>query len=167
MSKLLETDRLILSAPKLVEVPELYEFLGDKDAMQYTHCDASIAECRRRIAVHEWKRRQDGFAPWTIREKQTEKAIGWGGLYEDPFDPGWGIELAYYFRPSVWGQGYATELCRAALEVADKQVGAETVSAFADPRNTASNALLKKMGFKYRRFIQEMNRNLYGRRRQF
>ncbi|MCY6383348.1 GNAT family N-acetyltransferase [Hoeflea prorocentri] len=166
MPQTIETDRLLLSAPKLSEVPALFSFLGNKVAMKHTHCDASLKECRRRIAVHEWRRRHDGFAPWTVRIKQTRVLIGWGGLYDDPFDPGWGIELAYYFDPSAWGNGYATELCHAALEFSDQRLELEKVSAFAPPDNSASNALLKKMGFEYERFVIEMERNLYTRRRQ-
>ncbi len=162
--KPIETDRLILSAPKLSEVPELFSFSGNKTAMQHTHCDASLTECRRRVAIHEWKRRHNGFAPWTARIKQTGKIAGWGGLYDDPFDPGWGIELAYYFDPSVWGNGYATELCCAALDFSDQWLKVEKVSAFAHPNNAASNVLLKKMGFEFQRFVGDMERNLYSRK---
>ena len=162
--KPIETERLILSAPKLSEVPELFSFLGNKTAMQHTHCDASLTECHRRIAIHEWKRRQNGFAPWTARIKQTGKIAGWGGLYDDPFDPGWGIELAYYFHPSVWGNGYATELCCAALDFSDQRLKVEKISAFAHPNNAASNDLLKKMGFEFQRFVADMERNLYSRK---
>lgn len=100
-----------------------------------------------------------------MRLKKTGKVIGWGGLYDDPFDPGWGIELAYYFDPTSWGKGYATELCYAALNFADQNVGAEKVTAFAHPENAASNALLTKLGFKYLRFVDDMERNLYCRDR--
>jgi ribosomal-protein-alanine N-acetyltransferase len=48
-----ETSRLILRRPSLVDVPALFEFLGDAQAMQHTHVDASLRECRRRVAVHE------------------------------------------------------------------------------------------------------------------
>ena len=161
----LETKRLLLSAPKLSEVPALFEFLGDPQAMQYTQCDSDITKCRRRIAVHEWQRRTLGYAPWTVRKKGENKVIGWGGLYDDPFDPGWGIELVYYFAPSVWGNGYGSELCEVALEIADKHLQAAKVSAFAHPKNTASDALLMRVGFKYQRFIASMNRNLYSRER--
>ena len=161
-----ETERLRLSRPRLAEVPDLFVFLGDREAMQHTHCDANIQECRKRIAVHEWRRRRDGFAPWTVRLKKTGKVIGWGGLYDDPFDPGWGIELAYYFDPTSWGNGYATELCQAALDYSDRHVEADSVTAFAHPENAASNALLIKHGFKYRRFVKDMERNLYSRARK-
>ncbi|MEL7013995.1 MAG: GNAT family N-acetyltransferase, partial [Pseudomonadota bacterium] len=107
-----------------------------------------------------------GFAPWTVRLKTTGRIIGWGGLYDDPFDPGWGIELAYYFDPKSWGNGYAKELCYAALEFSDRNVEAEKLTAFAHPENAASNALLTKLGFKYLCFVEELERNLYRRERQ-
>ncbi|WP_255723037.1 GNAT family N-acetyltransferase [Thalassobius sp. Cn5-15] len=166
MLNYLETSRLNLCRPRLSEVPELFQFLGDQAAMRHTHCDANIRECRKRIAVHERRRRRDGFAPWTVRLKATGKIIGWGGLYDDPFDPGWGIELGYYFDPTSWGNGYATELCQAALDYSDRHVKAESVTAFAQPDNAASKALLIKHGFKHQRFVKDMNRNLYNRVRR-
>jgi RimJ/RimL family protein N-acetyltransferase len=85
----IETSRLILRRPLLADVTRLFEFLGDTKAMQYTHVDGTLRQCRRRIAVHERRRRRDGFAPWTILSKLEDRIIGWGGLYEHPFHPGW------------------------------------------------------------------------------
>ena len=165
MQQVIETKRLLLAKPRLSDVTELFEFLGDPTVMNHTHCDKSIAECRRRIAVHEWKRRHDGFAPWVVRQKGHDKAIGWGGLYDDPFDPGWGIELAYYFHPMTWGKGFGTELSRMALKIADDELRVSQVSAFAHPDNEASNKLLKAVGFEHLRYVAEMDRNLYSRNR--
>lgn len=159
----LETKRLTLSKPRLADAPYLFEFLGNPRAMIHTHCDKSLVHCRRRIAVHEWKRRINGYAPWVIRERNAPKPIGWGGLYDDPFDPGWGIELAYYFHPACWGKGYGTELAEAALDVADNDLAVQLVSAFAHPDNTASNRLLEKVGFRWQRYLPDMDRNLYHR----
>jgi ribosomal-protein-alanine N-acetyltransferase len=71
-----ETSRLILRRPRLADVPALFEFLGDAKAMQHTHADASLRECRRRVVVHEWRRRHDGYAPWTIIAKSDGQTIG-------------------------------------------------------------------------------------------
>ncbi len=90
----LETPRLLLRPPTLSDVPALYRFLGDKQAMQHTHHDHTLRECRRRSAGHEWCRRRNGYAPWTIVSRAEGHIIGWGGLYIDPFDPGWGGEVA-------------------------------------------------------------------------
>jgi ribosomal-protein-alanine N-acetyltransferase len=161
-----ETPRLILRRPMLKDVPRLFEFLGDAASMQHTHVDASLRECRRRIAVHEWRRRRDGYAPWTIVTKADTRIIGWGGLYDDPFDPGWGVEIGYFFDPASWGRGYATELASACTSLADDVLQLSEVRAFAHPENVGSRRVLEKAGFEVVRLVPEMERVLYRRGRQ-
>jgi RimJ/RimL family protein N-acetyltransferase len=158
-----ETSRLILRRPTLVDVPRLFAFLGDVEAMRYTHVDASLRECRRRIAAHEWQRRRNGYAPWTVVRKADARIIGWGGLYDDPFDPGWGMEVAYFFDPAVWGQGYASELTQACTTFADDALGRRDILAFAHRDNVGSQRVLEKAGFTVLRFVPEMDRLLYRR----
>jgi ribosomal-protein-alanine N-acetyltransferase len=162
----IETTRLFLRRPSLADVPALFEFLGDAEAMRYTHTDTSLRECRRRIAVHEWRRRRDGYAPWTIVTKTDNRIIGWGGLYDDPFDPRWGVEVGYFFHPAIWGRGYATELLGAAMSVADDVLRLPEVRAFARPENIGSQRALLKAGFEVVRLIPEMERFLYRRIRR-
>lgn len=159
----IETQRLLLRPPRLADVPALYTFLGDADAMRHTHVDSSLKQCRRRIAVHERRRRRDGCAPWTVVTKGDGRIVGWGGLYEDPFDPGWGIEVGYSFHPDVWGRGYATELVAAALDVADNLLHLSEVRAFAKPANLASRRVLERSGFEEVRFVPELERLMYRR----
>jgi ribosomal-protein-alanine N-acetyltransferase len=102
-----------LRRPVIADVPALYEFLGDADAMRQTHVDASFRACRRRIAEHEWMRRRNGYAPRTIVTRNAGAIVGWGGLYQDPFDVGRGPEVGYFFHPAAWGIGYANELAAA------------------------------------------------------
>jgi len=161
----METSRLILRRPALADVPSLFRFLGDAAAMRYTHADASLRDCRRRIAVHERRRRRDGYAPWTIVTKTDARIIGWGGLYDDPFDPGWGVEIGYHFDPIAWRQGYATELVAACTSLADEILRLPEIHAFARPENTVSRRVLEKAGFEVVRFIPEMERLLYRRSR--
>jgi ribosomal-protein-alanine N-acetyltransferase len=160
------TERLILRCPRLADVPELFEFLGDPKAMQFTHVDRSFKECRRRVAVHEWRRRKDGYAPWTAELKESNRIIGWGGLYDDPFDPGWGVELGYYFHPDAWGKGFGSELTKAALQEADEALKLPKVAAFARQENTASRRLLEKAGFTLVRYVPEMERFYFERLRK-
>jgi [ribosomal protein S5]-alanine N-acetyltransferase len=159
----IETARLLGRRPTLGDVPALFAFLGDADAMRYTHHDASLRQCRRRVAAHERRRRRDGCAPWTILTKAARRIIGWGGLYQDPFDPGWGVEVGYSFHPAAWGQGYASELALACTELADNLLGLAEVSAFAHRENRASRRVLEKAGFTVVRYVPEMERLLYRR----
>ncbi len=154
------TERLILQNTRMSDVPALFAVLGDREAMQHTHSCASPRECRRHVAGHEWQRRRIGHAPWTILRRTDGAVIGWGGLYEDPFDRGWGIEVGYWFARSAWGQGYASELVNASLDFA-RENGVALVSAFARPENKASCRVLEKAGFRKERFVESLARNLY------
>jgi ribosomal-protein-alanine N-acetyltransferase len=157
------TARLVLRRPVLADVPALFGFLGDRAAMRHTHADESQRACRRRIVGHEWRRRHDGVAPWTIRLRADGRIVGWGGLYVDPFDPGWGMELGYHFHPAAWGCGYASELAAACIGIADAMPGLAELRAFAHADNAASRRVLEKSGFGVVRFVPEMERLLYAR----
>src|SRR5579885_1921041 len=112
------------------------------------------------------QRRRDGFGPWTVVTKSDGRIIGWGGLYTDPFDPGWGPEVAYFFRRDAWGRGYASELVAASLDIADNLLELPEVSGFARPENAASRRVLEKAGFELVRFVPELDRWLYRRIRR-
>jgi [ribosomal protein S5]-alanine N-acetyltransferase len=160
-----ETERLVLRRPTLADVPALFEFLGHATAMQYTHLDASVRECRRRIAAHERRRRRDGYAPWTVVTRAEGRIIGWGGLCNDPFQPGWGVEVGYFLHPAAWGFGYATELMNACTDLADHALELCEVRALARPENVRSLRVLEKAGFRVVKFVPEMGRLLYRRGR--
>src|SRR5262249_24064793 len=97
------TRRLLLRETKPSDVPALYACLGDADAMQYPHCFPSLHDCRQHVLAYEDHRRTSGYAPWTIIRKTEGDIIGWGGLYVDVLEPGWGVEIGYWFAPSAWG----------------------------------------------------------------
>jgi ribosomal-protein-alanine N-acetyltransferase len=70
-----EMSRLILRRPCLADGPALFRFLGDAQAMQHTHVDASLRDYCRRVAHHEWRLR-DAYAPWTIAAKLDGRIVG-------------------------------------------------------------------------------------------
>ncbi len=161
---MLETARLLLRPPRLADAPALLGFMGDAEAMRFTHHVASLREMRRRIAAHERQRARIGCAPWTLLGKADGKIIGWGGLYLDPFDPGWGVEVAYFFAPTAWGSGYATEFTRFCVAFAREHLRLPELIAFAHPDNLASRRVLQKAGFIEERFVPEMERYLFHQR---
>jgi RimJ/RimL family protein N-acetyltransferase len=133
--------------------------------MRYTEAFANLADCRRHLAGHECQRRRVGFGPWTIIETVSRDIIGLGGLYDDPFDPGWGPEIGYRFARSAWGRGYAGELVAAALALGHRRFGLAEIRAFTHPENVASRRVLLRAGFREERFVPAMNRLLYRHRR--
>jgi [ribosomal protein S5]-alanine N-acetyltransferase len=141
-----ETERLLLRPSQRGDAPALFTFLGDPLAMRFTQVHSSLEACAEYLRVHEAQRDIAGCAPWTVIGKQEGQIIGFGGLYEDPFEPGWGVEVAYFFRPSSWGKGYATELTLASLEFAKREKCWPTIQAFAHTDNKASSRVLELYG---------------------
>lgn len=68
------------------------------------------------------------------------------------------IELLYTLRAEYWGRGWATEMARAVLQRAFRQLGLETVVAFTLPTNRASQRMMEKSGMRYEREITHANR---------
>ncbi|SFB94722.1 Protein N-acetyltransferase, RimJ/RimL family [Bosea sp. CRIB-10] len=155
------TDRLSLRPTRPSDVPALFAVLGDKQAMRHTAHFETLRACRRHVAGHEWQRRRLGYAPWTIRSLADGTILGWGGLFEDPFDPGWGVELGYWFAPSAWGRGYASELAAASVAEASDRLRLPELRAFARPENLGSCRVLEKAGFIRQRYVPELERHLY------
>lgn len=57
------------------------------------------------------------------------------------------LEVGYELHPDHWGQGYATEMCRALVELANELFPDETVAATIAPENVASRVVLERCGF--------------------
>jgi ribosomal-protein-alanine N-acetyltransferase len=57
-------------------------------------------------------------------------------------------ELGYCFAKPAWGQGFATESCRAMLDLGFGRIGAHRIFATVDPRNDGSKRVLGKLGFR-------------------
>jgi RimJ/RimL family protein N-acetyltransferase len=58
------------------------------------------------------------------------------------------VEVGYMFSPASAGQGYATETVRALLDLAFVQLRARRLIARVDVRNSASRALLQRLGLR-------------------
>ena len=159
----LETARLRLSLPRLADAPALLAIFGDAEAQRHTLHFSTMRAMRRHIAAHDRYRRKVGCGPWLVTEKATGTVVGWGGLYEDPLDTRFGIEVAYSFARPVWGKGYAGELVAFSLAHARDALGLAEVVAFSHPDNTASCRVLARAGFVREHWVDEMQRHLYRR----
>ncbi len=102
-----------------------------------------------------------GFAPWTVILRAEGRVIGWGGLSIDPFVPGLGVEVSYYFDSRDWGRGYATELVTVSIHYGFDTVRLPAIQAFARPENVVSVRVLEKCGLTFLRYEPELERNHY------
>jgi [ribosomal protein S5]-alanine N-acetyltransferase len=154
------TSQLLLRAPEPSDVEPLFEIQGDTDAMRYTYSAPSPEATADYLARYAARFDEDGFAPWTAVLRSEDRVVGWGGLNRDPVQPHWGVEVAYFIHPGYWRRGLAGEIVTASLELASK-LGLREVLAFTRPTNIASRAVLFKTGFRYVRYVPEIERDQY------
>lgn len=58
------------------------------------------------------------------------------------------LMLGYWYTPSAWGRGYATEAGRAAVDIARHAMGARRLGSRYHADNPASGNVLRKLGFR-------------------
>lgn len=61
------------------------------------------------------------------------------------------IEIGWWLARSWWGRGLATEAARAVLRDGFERVGRERIVAIAQPANTASIGIMRKLGMGFER----------------
>jgi len=103
---------------------------------------ASERELARLIEHQE----RHGFSFWAVIDRESGLLAGECGLY---LLEGRGpeVELGYSFARRWWGQGYAVEAARAALDEAFGPLEMERVIAITRPENHRSQRVLERLGF--------------------
>ena len=89
---------------------------------------------------------QHGFGLWMIEEKATGEPVGICGLVKRE-----GLEhvdVGYAILERCAGRGYAKESAAAVLDYAREVIGLKTVVAITTVDNAASQAVLRRIGFK-------------------
>ncbi len=103
--------------------------------------EAQVARIRAHFAQHGW-----GF--WAVEVPGVAPFVGFVGLntvpFTAPFTPA--VEVGWRIAQAHWGQGYATEGARAALDVAFLRLGLPEVVSFTVPANVRSRRVMEKLG---------------------
>jgi RimJ/RimL family protein N-acetyltransferase len=147
--------RIVLETPRLVFRPwaeadlELALALwGDPVVTEWVGGPFSEAAVRERLAGEMASFAAYGAQYWPVFLRSSGEHVGCCGLR--PYRLEQQIyELGFHLRAEYWGQGYATEAARAAIDYAFDELGATSLFAGHHPRNTASRGLLSKLGFSH------------------
>lgn len=94
-----------------------------------------------------------GFGLWMLRRVDGGPIIGRGLLRHLDVEGVPEIEIGYSFHPEHWGNGYATEIAVACLEVGREAFGFTSMVGLTLPTNTASRHVLEKAGLAYDRDV--------------
>lgn len=92
-----------------------------------------------------------GFGLWALEIRSSGELTGFTGLsvpgFDAPFMPA--VEIGWRLVRSAWGNGYATEAARAALELAFDQFGLTELVSFTTTRNLRSQRVMQRLGMSH------------------
>ena len=135
-----ETERLILRRYKKEDLQDLFEYLSDKDVVEYEpYKTMTFDEAKGNL---EWRIGTDEMI--AVELKSSHKMIGNVYLGKRDFEA---LEMGYVFNRNYWGKGYAAESCEALIAQAFSN-GVHRIYAECDPLNENSWKLLEALGFR-------------------
>jgi len=138
----LETERLILRAPRLADFDTYAQIVASPRARYLTAMSREDAWYDFAQMVALWSLRGHGL--WSVEARTDGQLLGFVGLGFEPEDPE--PELGFIFTKEGEGHGYAFEAASAARDFAFNQLGWEKIASFVIKGNTRSQRLVERLG---------------------
>lgn len=153
-----ETDRLILRLLDEKDIDDIFAMRSDPEVMRFIRAPQNRVETVNwlNLVSSRWKSDHIGFC--AIVEKQTDKFIGWCGLWR--LKETSELEIGYAIAKNAWGKGFATEAAQVFLRYAFEQLKPDKIVAVAEPENASSRRVMEKLGMKFVRLGEFYNREL-------
>lgn len=145
---MIATPRLILRRWREEDREPLAAIQADPQVMDWLGGAKSRAEsdaCLDRYDAHIEKH---GFGIWAVTRLQDGALIGVAGVRRAEADlpPAPCVEAVWRFAREAWGQGYASEAARAALDDGFERYGLQEVLAWTVLANLRSQAVMRRLG---------------------
>jgi RimJ/RimL family protein N-acetyltransferase len=142
----LRTERLVLRQWRDSDIAPFAAMGADPEVMRYfpslltpAQVDAAVARFSHRIATTGW-------GLWAL--ERDGEFLGFTGLsvpsFEAAFTPC--VEVGWRLARHAWGNGYATEAARAALEFGFGELGLREIVSFTAVENAPSRAVMERIG---------------------
>lgn len=154
----LETERLILRAYTMEDLPDLHAIVSQEEVMR--DLPEGVMNLEQTDKALRWiidcydKNTPEKIVKFSVGvvEKDTGRLIGWCGLGPLEFDES-EIEIYYGLSRPHWGQGITTEAAKALLHYGFQAIGLDKIVAIVKPENIASQRVIEKLGLNYRKKI--------------
>jgi len=143
------TERLLLRAFTLADVPAVAGYCGEWDVARMTAniphpYDESMAEAW--ISNHARAFEQGSSATFAITKRSSGSLLGAIAVNIDPANHA--AELGYWIGKPHWDQGYATEAARRVLQFGFEELDLNRIHARHMAHNPASGRVMQKAGMK-------------------
>jgi [ribosomal protein S5]-alanine N-acetyltransferase len=149
MKIIVETERLLVREFTADDYENYFVLHSDPKVMQYIRpaedragCDKRFEDTILHLPPHAYMGR------WAVNEKESGRFVGCFVITPIPNQPE-RIQLGYSFIPELWGRGYATEVSTAGVAYFHDRTPLTELYAVTETANTASEKVLRKVGFEF------------------
>ncbi|GAA4970409.1 GNAT family N-acetyltransferase [Kineococcus glutinatus] len=143
------TRRLVLRPVTAADAEDVWLVHQDPHIARWYAGAWSPEQARRWAQEAEEAWRRDGVGKWLAHRREDGELVGRGGLSRTVLQERPCLELGWAVRTPFRGAGYATEIGRAGVRFAFEVLGAQEVLSFTEEHNTASRAVMERVGMRH------------------
>ena len=148
---MLRTDRLLLRRWGDEDLAPFAALNADADVMEYFPAPLTRERSDALAASIETHFDDVGFGLWAVEVCERLPFIGYVGLnrvsFRAHFTPA--VEIGWRLARPQWGNGYATEAARAAVNFGFTELGLTEVVSFTAVANQRSRAVMERLGMEH------------------
>jgi [ribosomal protein S5]-alanine N-acetyltransferase len=145
---ILSTPRLRLRQFRIDDVDAMHECFANPDAMRFWNQPVYTKRIETERAVRNFIDCTPSYYRfWAMADAGTDRCLGLVN-YHDGHIRSKRVSIGYIVDPARHRRGFATEAVSAMLDFCFGELGLHRAQAFIDPNNTASIALVEKLGFR-------------------
>ena len=148
---MIETERLILAEWRDDHRDAIAAINADPHVMRFFVAPMTRAESDAQVDRQIASQAANGFCFWAVERKSDGVLLGLVGLKTGAPDTPIAddIEIGWRLGQHGWGQGYASEAARAALDVAFRDPAVQRVAAITTTENWESRRVMERIGMSY------------------
>ena len=146
------TARLVARSWRAEDLPLAMELWGDPAVMALIDSRGRLTadEVEAKLRAEIERERAVGVQYWALFERSGGGFVGSCGLRPWVYTPAEAnFEVGFHIVQRCWGQGYATEAARGALDYGWRELRLAKIYAGHHPDNHASRHILEQLGFKF------------------
>lgn len=138
------TERLVMRGHRAADAEAYVALCADEEVMRWVGGTMDRPSAWRHMAAQlgHWALR--GYGRWALELRATGELAGHAGLWHPD---GWpDVEVGWTLGRSHWGEGYASEAARAALDWAWRETPFDRIISIIDPANERSQGVARRIG---------------------
>lgn len=149
-----QTSRLLLRNFTMDDLASLDAMHSDPEVARFIGGVKTLEQTRQRLKVWLEEYQRYGFSKWAVVLRSSGELIGRCGLALEQVDTSAEWELGWTFARAHWGNGYATEAAKAAMEHSFNVLDLKRLISLIRPGNDSSVRVAERIGMTYDRIVE-------------